>query len=346
MQRRPPSLVLGAAMILLLTSCAPSPEPIPTRTPVVEGSQSPTPSPEPAVEPEPAFDVDCDDVDAALAGVIGESTTPVRPVMSLISTMNWIPGPAQHMFQRAGGIACSAGDDSASWEVLLVPGADAVIAGASERLGYWGERASCEEGGYCHFEFPDGQVLLSATLHDPKLEGADAAKIEEALRTLLAEAAASVHEFALGDSDIVGTRCERFITTAELSQLLGTEVEEFTDFGGWGVPAEVYSVVNGSVHCLYTSPGSGYEVDIFLQVTTLPAGAWAFEEQEGEVVVVEGTNAAIASKGEHGESILDVLIGPDWIRFMTFDNGSGAVDPVPLATVIVRNLTIGHTAPQ
>lgn len=338
--------LFGAVALLVLSGCAPAPEPIRTPTPTASASVEPSPTPEPVVEPDASFDVTCDDVAAALADVIGAPSTPMRPVMSVVSTMNWIPGPAQYMFQRAGGIACSAGDAEAFWEVTLVPGAEAVIAGATERQGYWGEQARCEEGGYCTFEFPDGEVLLSASIHDPALTAADASSIEAALRGLLADAARSVRDIDYGDSDVVGARCERFITTAELSELLGTEVEEFTDFGGWGIPAEVYNVVNGSAHCLYTSPGSGYEVYTFLQITMLPAGAWAFERQQGDAVAIDGADAAIASTGAHGERILDVRVGPDWIRFTTFDAGSGAADPALIATKVVRNFTIGHIAPQ
>ncbi|WP_091226842.1 hypothetical protein [Microbacterium sp. 3J1] len=341
--------VLGIAALLLVSGCTaePAAEPKPSASPSSTASTTatPTPTPAPIVEPEPAFDVTCDDVAATMAELVGEPSTPVAPVLSLVSAMGWLPGPAQHMFQRAGGIACSAGDAERGWEVSMVPGADAVIAGATERQGYWGEQARCEED-WCTFEFPDGEVLLSASVHEPGLGEADAARGEEAMRRLVASAAASIHDVEYIDSEIVGAACERFITEQEVSELVGEEAALFTDFGGWGIPAEVYEVVNGSRICYFKSPGSEYEGSSYLMLTTLPAGAWAFEKVDGDPVEWEGADAAVRSSGEHGENILDLRVGVDWIRLMTYDNGSGAADPASFADVVVRNLTVGHTAPQ
>jgi len=340
-------LVLGTAALLLVSGCTPEPAPTPRPTASPSASVTPTPTPEPIVEPETAFDVTCDDVAAEMRALVGEPETPVEPVLSVVSTMSWIPGPGQHMFQRAGGIACSAGATyDRSWEVVLVPGAEAVIAGATERQGYSGEQARCEDR-LCTFEFPDGDVLLTATVGAAGLGDADTARIEEAMRRLAASAASTQHEVAYSDSDIVGAPCERFITEQEVGERVGEEVLLFNDFGGWGIPAEVYHYVNGSQTCYYTSAtGDLDSISSHLMITTLPAGAWAFEKLDGAPVEVEGADAAKTSVGEHGENILDVRVGIDWIRFKTFDNGSGAADPAPLATTAVRNLTVGHTAPQ
>ena len=132
-------LVLGTAALLLVSGCAPEPTPKPTASP--SESATPTPTPDPIVEPDAAFDVTCDDVAVEMAALVGEPSTPVEPVMSAISTPGWLPGPGQYMFQRAGGIACSAGDDGRHWEVTIVPDAPTVIAGAEERQG-WSNRAS------------------------------------------------------------------------------------------------------------------------------------------------------------------------------------------------------------
>ncbi|MFJ4999909.1 hypothetical protein ACIP5T_17290 [Microbacterium sp. NPDC088619] len=341
-------IVLGTAAVLLLSGCTgePTPEVKPSASPSESSSQTPTPTPEPIVAPETAFAVSCDDVAETMAELVGEPSTPVEPMLSVVSAMGWLPGPAQHMFQRAGGIACSAGDAERNWEVTIVPDAQAVIAGATERQGYWGETASCE-GGRCAFELPDGDVLLSATVVDPDLAADDSAPIEEALRGVAAAAAASAREVEYVDSDIVGAPCERFVTPEQVNAAFGvTDASLFTDFGGWGIPAEVYEVVNGSRICYFKSAGSEYEGSSYLMLTTLPAGAWAFETLDGDPVEVEGADDARASTGEHGEGILDVRVGLDWIRFMTYDNGSGAADPAPVAETVVRNLTVGHTAPE
>lgn len=343
-------IVLGTAALLLVSGCTaePAAEPKPSGSPSATASSTGTPSPTPApiVEPAAAFDVTCDDVAATMAELVGEPSTPVAPALSLVSAMGWLPGPGQYMFQRAGGIACSAGDTERSWEVTIVPDAQAVIAGATERQGFWGEQASCE-GGRCGFELPDGDVLLSATVVDPDLGADDTAPIEEALRRIAASAAASLRDVDYVESDIVGAPCERFITPEQVNAEFGvTDAALFSDFGGWGIPAEVYEVVNGSRICYFKSAGSEYEGSSYLMLTTLPAGAWAFEKIDGEPVELEGADAATASTGANGEKIVDVRVGPDWIRLVTFDNGASAADPAPLAQQVVRSLTVGHTAPQ
>ena len=341
-------IVLGTAALLLVSGCAPQPTPKPTAPPSASSSPSasPTPTPEPVVEPDAAFDVTCDDVAAEMEALVGAPSTPVEPVMSVIATMSWLPGPAQYMFQRTGGIACSAGDEARHWEVTIVPDAPAVIEGATERQGYWGERAECGEG-RCSFEFPDGDVLLSAVVSDPAIGSADTGRLEESLRRLAADAAASAREVEYIDSDIPGLPCERFITPQEVNEIVGaTDALMYNDFGGWGIPAEVYNVVNGSRICYYTS-GDQYYGDSYLLLTTLPAGAWAFDEVDGTVVAVDGADEAKMSTDPQGGRILDVRVGVDWLRFKTYENESGVSDdPTPLAEKVLRNLAVGHTAPQ
>ncbi|MFB4350018.1 hypothetical protein [Microbacterium sp. CR_7] len=342
-----PLLVLGAAAALLLSGCASEPTPEPTRSPS-ESTPTPTatPTPDPVVAPEAAFDVTCDDVAAEMAGLLGEPSTPVAAALSVVSASSWTPGPMQYAFQRAGGIGCSAGDVPGYWEVSIVPGAESVIAGATERGGYFGEQRRCEVG-VCVFEFRDGDVLLSASLADPALGAGDVERIGEALARLASLAAGSLRDVAHIDSEIVGMPCERFITEEQVATIAGEDVTLFTDFGGWSVTSEVYQVVNGSRICYYTSAeGDLGSARSYLGITTLPAGAWALEKQGGTPIEIEGAESAKTSTGPHGENILDVRVGVDWIRLFTYDNGSGASDPRPLAEQVVRNLTVGPTAPQ
>ncbi len=298
------------------------------------------------MEPEAAFDVTCDDVAAVMASLVGEPSTPVEPVMSIISTMGWLPGPGQYMFQRAGGIACSAGEAPSYWEVTIVPGAGAVTNGAAQRNGFWGETAGCSDRG-CNFEIIEGDVLLTANIVDEGLGVAGDPDVPgDALRDLAGTADASLHDFELVDSDIVGAACERFLTPAEVSEVTGVEGVEIVDsFGGWGIPAEVYHVTNGARICLYSIGGEEYAGNQ-LMITTLPGGAWAFEKVGGTPVEIELADGATLSSGEHGERVLDLRVGNDWIRLTTLDDGSGAPDPEPLAATVARNLTRGHTAPQ
>ncbi|WP_341933612.1 hypothetical protein MRBLWO14_002636 [Microbacterium sp. LWO14-1.2] len=346
--RSRPLLVLSAAVVLLVTACAPQPTPSPTPTrsssPAPTPSPTPTPTPEAVIEPEAAFDVTCDDVAAEMSGLVGQPSTPMKPEMSIVSGMSWLPGPAQYMFQRANGIACSAGGTDRHWEVTIVPDAATVIAGATERQGYWGDMSQCSQG-VCSFEFPDGDVLLSASILEPTLGESDTARVGEVLRRLAATAAGSIHEVGYIDSDLVGAACERYITPEQVDAIVGVDdARLITAFGGWGIPAEVYHVVNGSRMCYYATAEVGGTS--YLMVTALPAGAWAYEMQDGAPAEVEGAESAKASVGGYGENILDVRVGIDWIRLVTYDNGSGASDPRPLAEMIVRSLTVGVTAPQ
>lgn len=341
-----PLLALGATLVLLTAGCAPTPEPRPEPTASASAAPSPTPTPEPIVEPDAAFDVTCEDVAAEMAALVGPHEGDVAESLSLVSASSWYPGPAQFMFQRAGGIACSTGDESWNWSMTIVPGASAVTAGAAERNGYRGEESRCE-GGYCVFEIVEGDVLLSAGVHDMALEDAsDAARIEEGLRRLAATAASTRRDVEYVESDIVNVECARFLTAEELAAQLGSEVVIIDSFGGWGIPAEVYHVVNGSRICYYASGPDEYEAQGHLMITSLPAGAWAFRTMEGTPVAIEGADQAMMSTDAFGRPVLDLRIGLDWIRLAGYENGSGAPDLTPIAEQMVQNFTVGRPAPQ
>lgn len=338
------TVIVGSVALLILSGCAPAPTPGPSASP--SASATPAPTAEPITEPEAAFDVTCDDAAAALSPLLGEPSTSVEPNLSTVSGMGWVPGPGQYMFPRAGGIACSAGDRTLNWEVSIVPGAAAVTSGAESRGGYSGEVAECHESGGCSFVLIEGDVLLTADIVGTGLGSAgDVGTLEPALRGLASSAAESLHEVELGDSDIVGAPCERFLTTEELSAITGGETRIVSQFGGWGIPAEVYHVVNGSRICLYTDGGDEYEGRQYFTLTTLPGGAWAFERISGDAVQVEGADEARISADPNGASALDLRVGADWIRLTTFD--ADMVQALPaLAEKVVRNVTVGPTAPQ
>nr|WP_201471229.1 hypothetical protein [Microbacterium hydrocarbonoxydans] len=341
--------VLGTVALLLMSGCSaePAPDPTPPAPSSASATPAPTPTTQPIAAPEAAFDVTCDDVAAEMSALFGEPSAPVQPVLSVVSTMGWIPGPAQHMFQQVGGIACSADSEvDRRWEVTIVPDAQAVIEGATERQGYWGEQAGCSDGS-CTFEFPDGDVLLSATVFEPGVTAAETGAVEAAMRRLAADAAATVRQVGRIDSDLIGAPCERFITEQQVNEQFGvSDAVIYSDFGGWGIPAEIYHVANGSRICMYRTAASEYEGPTYLLLTSLPGGAWAFEQQAGISATVEGADAAKTSTGEHGENFLDVRVGADWFRIVTYDDGSGAPDPTPSAESVVRNLTVGQPAPQ
>lgn len=344
---RPRSLlVFSAVALLLLSGCAPTPEPDPTpsTSESADPATTPTPTPEPIVEPETAFDVTCDDVAAEMAPLVGEVAGEVEAALSSVSMPNWYPGPARHAFSRAGGVACSAGDEERSWEVTILPGAQAVTDGAADRGGYWGEEARCEESGMCFFQVIDGDILVSGQVVDPELTADDAEPIAAALRRLGASATETAKDVELPPSDIVGADCARFLTTDELATELDTEVFLIDTFGGWGIPSEVYQTVNGARICYYASGESEYESQGYLMVTTLPGGAWAFERIEGgSEVDVEGADVALSGTDEFDRPVLDLRVGLDWIRLTTYE-GSGVRDLTPVAELIVQNYTVGRPA--
>lgn len=347
--RRHPLLILGAVALLVVTGCAPTPEPEPTASVSPTPTESPTPTPEPIVEPEAAFDVTCDDVTAEMTAIVGAPQGPVEDRLSLVSASAQRPGPAQYIYQRAGGIACSTGDVERNWEVTMVPGAKSVTEGAESRGGWFGEYQACdisEMFDSCVVVVVEGDVLVSADIQDAGLTDASAAQVEEALRRLGVAANSSLHEFELPESEIVGVECTRFLTTDELALQLGTEVFRIEQFGGWDIASEVYEAVNGSRLCYYASGMNEYTSQNYLTITTLPAGAWAFERIEGGAdVVVEGADAALTGVDEYGRPVLDLRVGPDWIRLTTVDD-SGISDLTPIAEQIVRNFTVGRPAPQ
>lgn len=342
--RHRPLLALAAVTVLLLSGCAPEPEPTETSTP--SASASPTPTSDPIVAPTPAFDVSCTDVAAEMTAATGEPAGEVAEVLGVWSAPSWYPGPAQHMFQRAGGIACSSGTSERNWEVSVAPGATALIEGAESRGGYAGEEARCEVGGYCFFQVVEGEVLVSGAVVDPALGPDDAPAIKEGLRRIGAAAAASLREVVVPESAIAGVECSRFLTDVEFGEQLGTEVHVIDGFGGWSIPAEVYQTVNGSRICYYASGDDEYSAQGYLMLTTLPGGAWAFERIEGEKPVeVAGADAALTGVDEQGRTVLDVRVGTDWLRLITFQ-GSGISDLAPLASTIVENFGVGRPGGQ
>ena len=128
-------LALGAVAVLLLSGCAPEPDVKPTGTP--SAAVTPAPTDAATQAPTPAFEVDCADVAEAMSSAGGEAGGDVAEVLGVWSSPSWYPGPAQHMFQRAGGIACSAGTAEHNWEVTILPGAKETVAGAQPRGGYY-----------------------------------------------------------------------------------------------------------------------------------------------------------------------------------------------------------------
>lgn len=344
--RRRYLLLLGAVTLLLVSGCAPTPEPEPTASASPTPSPTPTPTVEPAVEPTPAFDVTCDDVAAEMTTLVGAPSGAVAETLSLVAAPNWYPGPAIHAFQRPGGIACSAGDDDRSWEITILPGAQTVTEGAASRGGYFGEESRCEDSGMCFFQLVDGDVLVSGLVVEPGLAVGDAPRLEEGLRHLAASAVSSLRAVEVAPSDIVDVDCSRFLTAEEIAASVGAEGFLIDSFGGWGIPSEVYQVVNGSRICYYASGESEYESQGYLTITTLPGGAWAFERiEDGTPVDVEGADAALTGIDEFERPVLDVRIGPDWIRLTTYE-GSGIADLAPIAEQVVQNFTVGRPAPQ
>lgn len=290
----------------------------------------------------------CDDVAAAMTDLVGAPGGPVEDRLSLAGNPSWHPGPAQYMFQRAGGIACSTGTAEQGWQVTAVPNADAVLAGVSARLGYEERGESVwYDTGRCTAVLIGGDVLFEVNVESPGLGAGDTTRVDEAIRGLAARAAATRRDVELAESVLAGAPWDRFITTDELGARVGDGVVPFVA-GGWGTESEVYSVVNGASLCFYTSSSeeSEYNAQSYLTITTLPAGAWAFERMTGTPVEVEGADAALSSAGDRGTAVLDLRVGADWIRLFFPEGGVTAQSTVPIAEQIARNITVGRPAPR
>lgn len=337
-------LILGLAAVLVLSGCAPEPEPTPTPSRSADPAPSATPTDTPVTEPETAFDVTCEDVASAMTAALGEMPGTLSEALPLWSSPSWYPGPAQYMFQRAGGIACAQGDAARNWEVSIVPGAQDVTEGAASRDGFWGEEARCESTGYCSFQVVEGDVLVSAGVVDTALGEGDASRIEDALRAVGSSAADTVREVEQTPSEIAGVECSRLLTAADLEGLLGAKVFLIDAFGGWGIPSEVYQEVNGARICYYASDESEYSSQGYVALTSLPGGAWAFERLDTEkTVTVDGADDARAGVDESGRPVLDLRLGADWLRLTTYE-GSGISDLRTVAAEIVENYTADRPA--
>ncbi len=351
--------LLGLMTALVLTGCTPAPEASPSPS-ASRPAPKPTSTPtvEPIVAPEAAFDVTCSDVEGVINSVLGESLGVVSETLGLASSPSWYPGPAQYMMQRAGGIACSAGDPmqsdpqsspEAHWTVAMVPDAQTVIDGANSRgaSGNADIGTTCYERG-CVFTLRDGEVLLKGAITSPGLVEGDQDRVGDAFAGILATAAGTLRDFEYGPSEIAAARCETLLTAEEVSAQIGTHVEitEFTRLGGWGIPAEVYYVNDGGQLCIYAEGPDVYNDAALVTLTTLPSGAWAFEELEGgSPVAVAGADAALAGIDFYGRSVLDVRVGTDWLRF-TAPEGGDASMMTSIATMAVEHLTRGRPAPQ
>ncbi|WP_101847735.1 hypothetical protein [Zhihengliuella sp. ISTPL4] len=359
MHRRPRLLLVGLVAVLALAGCAPDakPTPEPTRTTAASPTPTPTPTEEPIVAPDAAFAVTCADVAAAVES-LGVQAADVQDAMALASAPNWYPGPAQYMMHRAGGIACASSDresyesdspPSDAWEVFLVPGAGRILDGVTAKLdGHpLAEAVRCDEG-RCSAMLLDGDTLLNASFTSPSLGADDGDRVHGRLLELLSSASASARPVELASSEIFGIPCENLLTAQEISSRLGTHVEivEASAMGGWGIPAEVYFVSGGGQYCDYAAGQNVYTDEKYLNFSTLPAGAWAYQGlAAGADVAVEGADEASFRTDYYGRSALDVRVGTDWIRF-TMYNGEAAETMAPIAAMAIEHLVRGRPAPQ
>lgn len=336
-------LALGVTTAVLFSGCTPTPTPRPSTSPSTSATPSATPTESPVAEPERAFDVSCVDADEVMTALTGQRDSPAEPVLSLASAPSWYPGPAQYMFQRGGGIACSVGDYVRGWELTLTPHAETVTAGAAERHGYDGESTTCYQGN-CLLVVMEGDALLTARISDPAIGEADAGRLSEGLRALVARAADSLHETEIGDSEIASLPCERLLPAQMLADQVEADVQLSTQFDGWGIPAEIYHVVNGAEICYYAD-GDPFMGEWYLTITSLPGGAWAFDRLDGEPVAVDGADSALAGIDTYGRAVLDLRAGPDWIR-LTTPQEKGVASAVAIAETVLKNIDGGVPAPQ
>ncbi|WP_426188425.1 hypothetical protein [Microbacterium sp. TWP3-1-2b2] len=329
--------VVAPILVALLAGCTggpvaadPSPKPSPSPSP------SSTAEVPPVSEPESVFDIDCADVAVAMNDFVGFGADGVKERMSLASAPNWYPGPAEFMMKRAGGMVCAYdGEQRAdgmqdAWEVVIVPDAQRMINSLVSN-GYAEQPSECLEGS-CTLMARAGDALLVGSVHSAQI-ASDATEGARALAQTWAENASAGQQeepFEVVASEVAGADCEQLMASARLGELWGVTTHLTDEFGGWGVPAEVYLVVDGAVICIY-GDGGEYDGVQHLQLTDLPGGAWAFDLIEGRTpITVTGADKAYSGMGgtsTYPAPFIDILVGADWIR-LTGTGSSGDLEPV------------------
>jgi hypothetical protein len=331
--------VLSAAVLLVsLSGCAPSPEPTPTATLAVpDPTPSPTPSEAPASAPESAFDLPCDDVLHEMIGLFGTPAAPVLEHLWVQESPNWYPGPAQYMFQRAGGVICSYDDGEVAWQVTAIPGAQAALDDlAAEGYDDHDQSSYCADAS-CTIIVREGDALLEARVLAPELGESDLDRVRDVVAVLATRAAETATEVDIVPSAIHEATCEQLLAPGSVTELWSVPAKIDDDFGGWGIPASVYWNRDGARACIYNEIPGSYEGEQYLTLTTLPAGRWASELPTGRSAVdVAGADGAYAGVDEYDRSFVDVVVGEDWVRVSASDRAAEELTPV--AAVVARNM--------
>lgn len=256
--------------------------------------------------------------------------------IAITNSSSWYPGPAEFMAQRAGGVVCGYDGDDGHWDVMILPNAQTIIDGmALKRMTE--EPSQCNEGS-CTLMAREGDALLFGGVNAPSLTEDSVSAARLLAQTWVDRASASQDEagFEVSASAIAGVGCDVLLPADDLNALWGVDAKMQDEFGGWGVPAEVFFVVDGGTFCVYDSDPGGYEGEQYLILTDLPGGAWAFDLLEGRTPTqVAGADAAY--EGHHsGTRFVDILIGADWVR-LTFA-ADAPYDLVAAAELVAANV--------
>ncbi|WP_243229766.1 hypothetical protein [Microbacterium sp. CIAB417] len=332
------SFALG---LLAVTGCSalPVPEPTQTTDETVTQAPSPTPSTEPAYAPEAAFQLPCDDVVYAMTDLFGIPSAPVTEHLAVQESPNWYPGPAQYMFQRAGGVVCGYDDGETRWQVTAVSGAGPILEElAANGYDAWDESSRCGDG-RCTIVARDGDILVEAAIVDSALTAADLDRTYETMTALAGQAAATVKDVEIVPSAIAGAECEHLLSPDALAELWDVPAQLESEFGGWGIPASVYWTRDGGNACVYLEAPGSYEGEFYLTLTTLPAGRWAAELPVGRTAVdVDGADSAYAGEDDYYENLpfVDIVVGDDWVRISAPDRT--AEDLLSVAPVVAANM--------
>lgn len=334
----------GVALVvsaLLLTGCTPQPEPNPDASSAPSASATPkpsaTPTPDILAEPAAAFDLDCAAFAAEMEQITGTPAGAVVERVQTVSASGWTPGPAEFFAQRAMGMACNYTDGSATWEVVALPGAPALVAEmVAKGYTFPTENSSCSSD-FCLVETVEGDVAISFQLSSLPLGDGAPERISELVQRTASQASSTQRGAEVVPSPIADADCTQFVTPEQLRELTGTSTQPQDTFGGWGYPAHAYHSVGGGKHCaFFDENGEGeYERDLPVMITTLPAGAWAFDQLEGRTPVeVEGADKAYTGTHPFGEYV-DILVDADWVRITTSETVSA---PMDVASTVATNL--------
>jgi hypothetical protein len=237
--------------------------------------------------------------------------------------------------------------EGANATVMLVADAAAAMEDRTSTIGE-GAALSCgiqTGGGNCSAVDLVGDVYVE--LHAMGVVGGDEAAAEQATLSAVDEltslAGASVAPASWNSpagTSPLGADCEAILSPEDLAALVGTDslVVQHPE-GGWGIEGWMLSDRWSAEPCYYGEGLDEWGGPVHGQLTWLPGGEWAYEQDAaGEPLDVgQGTDRAVLNCDipMYYPCAVDILAGRNWIRFAIFDTGDASARPA-LATAVAQ----------